>query len=39
MDSRAGMENLLAWVLTFIYVIWANFSYDKRVEELKKEIR
>jgi uncharacterized membrane protein (DUF485 family) len=30
---------VLAWVLTFIYVIWANFSYDKRVEELKKEIR
>jgi uncharacterized membrane protein (DUF485 family) len=30
---------VLAWVLTFIYVVWANFSYDKRVEELKKEIR
>jgi len=30
---------VLAWVLTFIYVLWANFSYDKRVEELKKEIR
>jgi uncharacterized membrane protein (DUF485 family) len=30
---------ILAWVLTFIYVLWANFSYDKRVEELKKEIR
>jgi uncharacterized membrane protein (DUF485 family) len=30
---------VLAWILTFIYVIWANFSYDKRVEELKKEIR
>jgi uncharacterized membrane protein (DUF485 family) len=30
---------VLAWVLTFVYVIWANFSYDKKVEELKKEIR
>jgi uncharacterized membrane protein (DUF485 family) len=30
---------VLAWVLTFIYVLWANFSYDKKVEELKKEIR
>jgi uncharacterized membrane protein (DUF485 family) len=30
---------VLAWVLTLIYVVWANFSYDKKVEELKKEIR
>jgi len=30
---------VLAWILTFIYVIWANFSYDKKVEELKKELR
>ena len=30
---------VLAWILTFIYVLWANFSYDKKVEELKKEIR
>ncbi len=30
---------VLSWVLTFIYVIWANYSYDKKVEELKKEIR
>jgi uncharacterized membrane protein (DUF485 family) len=30
---------VLAWVLTLIYVVWANFSYDKRVEELKEEIR
>jgi uncharacterized membrane protein (DUF485 family) len=30
---------VLAWVLTAIYVLWANFSYDKKVEELKKEIR
>jgi uncharacterized membrane protein (DUF485 family) len=30
---------VLAWVLTAIYVVWANYSYDKKVEELKKEIR
>ncbi len=30
---------VLAWILTFIYVLWANFSYDKKVEELKKEIK
>jgi uncharacterized membrane protein (DUF485 family) len=30
---------VLAWILTFIYVLWANFSYDKKVEELKKEIQ
>jgi uncharacterized membrane protein (DUF485 family) len=30
---------VLSWILTFIYVLWANFSYDKKVEELKKEIR
>jgi uncharacterized membrane protein (DUF485 family) len=30
---------VLAWILTFIYVLWANFSYDKKVEELKKELR
>jgi uncharacterized membrane protein (DUF485 family) len=30
---------LLSWILTFVYVIWANFSYDKKVEELKKELR
>jgi len=30
---------VLSWVLTAIYVIWANYSYDKKVEELKKEIR
>lgn len=25
-----------AWLLTIIYVIWANKVYDKEVEELKK---
>lgn len=25
-----------AWLLTVIYVIWANKVYDKEVEELKK---
>ncbi|MGA1861411.1 DUF485 domain-containing protein [Deferribacter thermophilus] len=25
-----------AWILTYIYVIWANNVYDKEVEELKK---
>lgn len=30
---------VLAWILTIIYVIWANFSYDIKVEELKKELR
>lgn len=26
-----------AWILTMIYVVWANTSYDREVEELKKE--
>jgi uncharacterized membrane protein (DUF485 family) len=26
-----------AWVLTFIYVIWANNYYDKEVDAIKKE--
>lgn len=30
---------VLAWILTLIYVVWANYSYDKKVEELIKEIR
>jgi uncharacterized membrane protein (DUF485 family) len=30
---------VLSWVLTVIYVIWANTSYDKEVEELKKELK
>lgn len=27
-----------AWLLTIIYVVWANKVYDKEVEELKKMI-
>ncbi|MCX7991171.1 MAG: DUF485 domain-containing protein [Proteobacteria bacterium] len=27
-----------SWLLTVIYVIWANGSYDKTVSELKKEL-
>ena len=30
---------VLSWVLTVVYVIWANTSYDKEVEELKKELQ
>jgi uncharacterized membrane protein (DUF485 family) len=30
---------VISWALTITYVIWANFFYDKRVEELKNEIR
>jgi uncharacterized membrane protein (DUF485 family) len=26
-----------AWILTMIYVVWANTSYDKEVDALKKE--
>ena len=29
---------ILAWVLTGIYVRWANNHYDKKVEELKKKL-
>jgi len=29
---------ILAWVLTGVYVRWANNHYDKKVEELKKKI-
>jgi uncharacterized membrane protein (DUF485 family) len=29
---------VLAWVLTGIYVSWANNKYDKKVEELKKKL-
>jgi uncharacterized membrane protein (DUF485 family) len=28
-----------AWLLTIIYVLWANNSYDKEVEELKKLLK
>lgn len=27
-----------SWLLTVIYVLWANSSYDKTVSELKKEL-
>jgi uncharacterized membrane protein (DUF485 family) len=30
---------VLSWLLTVVYVIWANTSYDKEVEELKKELK
>jgi len=29
---------VLAWVLTGVYVRWANNHYDKKVEELKKKL-
>lgn len=29
---------VLAWVLTGVYVRWANKNYDSKVEELKKKI-
>ena len=28
----------IAWVLTGIYVYWANNTYDKAVQELKKQV-
>jgi len=30
---------VLSWVLTVVYVAWANRSYDKEVDELKKQLR
>jgi len=30
---------VLAWVLTAIYVTWANAAYDPRVEEFKKQLK
>ncbi|QAR32953.1 DUF485 domain-containing protein [Geovibrio thiophilus] len=30
---------VIAWVLTITYVLWANNSYDKEVEELKKMLK
>ena len=27
-----------AWILTYIYVVWANNVYDKEVEAIKKEL-
>lgn len=29
---------ILAWLLTGIYVRWANNHYDKKVEELKRKL-
>jgi uncharacterized membrane protein (DUF485 family) len=28
----------IAWILTGIYVYWANNAYDKAVQELKKQV-
>ncbi|MGE4319372.1 MAG: DUF485 domain-containing protein [Deferribacterales bacterium] len=28
-----------AWLLTVVYVLWANASYDKKVEALKKDLQ
>jgi len=30
---------LISWLLTVIYVIWANRSYDNEIDRLKKQIR
>jgi uncharacterized membrane protein (DUF485 family) len=30
---------VFAWLLTAIYVAWANRSYDPEVERLKSELR
>jgi len=29
---------IFAWLLTGIYVRWANFSYDKTVREMRKQL-
>jgi uncharacterized membrane protein (DUF485 family) len=29
---------VVAWLLTGIYILWANKKYDKHVDELKKKI-
>lgn len=29
---------IVAWILTGIYIFWANKNYDKQVDELKKKI-
>jgi uncharacterized membrane protein (DUF485 family) len=31
----AGFVILISWILTLIYVNWANMSYDKDVDHLK----
>lgn len=30
---------VLSWVLTAVYVLWANRSYDATVDHLKKQVR
>lgn len=30
---------IASWFLTLVYVFWANSSYDKTVEELRKELK
>jgi uncharacterized membrane protein (DUF485 family) len=29
---------VLSWVLTAVYVLWANSSYDSAVQELKEQV-
>ncbi|MBI5603897.1 MAG: DUF485 domain-containing protein [Deltaproteobacteria bacterium] len=29
---------VLSWILTVIYVVWANTVYDKEVDAIKKEL-
>ncbi len=33
--ALAALVILISWVLTLIYVNWANMSYDKDVDHLK----
>lgn len=28
-----------SWILTLVYVVWANNVYDKKVESLKKDLQ
>lgn len=30
---------VLSWVLTAVYVLWANNSYDSSVDDLKRQVR
>lgn len=34
-----AFQLFFAWALVLIYVFWANTSYDKEVEELKKMLK
>lgn len=34
----AAVVIVVAWLMTVIYVYWANTKYDKVVEELKQEL-